>query len=72
MKFLEASKLCRIFRLRVEQLIGGPIFKGRNEITRLRKALKLGVMFQNYALKLIKIWKVIEEIREKMDFSKSF
>ena len=33
---------------------GGPIFRGRNEILLLGKALKFGVIFQKYALKLIK------------------
>ena len=34
--------------------LGGPIFRGWNEILQLGKALKFGVIFQKYALKLIK------------------
>ena len=52
--------------------LGGPIFEGRNEILLLGKALKFGVIFQIYALKLIKIWKIIEKIREKYYFRKIF
>ena len=33
---------------------GGPIFRGWNEILLLGKALKFEVIFQKYALKLIK------------------
>ena len=33
---------------------GGPIFRGWNEILLLGKDLKFGVNFQKYALKLIK------------------
>ena len=33
---------------------GGPIFRRWNEILLLGKALKFGVIFQKYALKLIK------------------
>ena len=33
---------------------GGPIFRGWNEILLLGKALKFGVIFQKYELKLIK------------------
>ena len=47
-------------------VFGGPIFRGWNEILLLGKALKFGVIFQKYALKLIKIWKIIEKIREKV------
>ena len=46
-------------------MLGGPIFEGRNEILLLGKALKSGVIFQKYALKLIKNWKIVEKIREK-------
>ena len=42
----------------------GPIFEGLHEISLLAKALKFGVIFQKYAFKLIKIWKIIEKIRE--------
>ena len=47
-------------------MFGGPIFRGWNEILLLGKALKFGVIFLKYALKLIKNWKNIEKIREKM------
>ena len=46
-------------------MFGGPIFEGRNEILLLGKALKFGVIFQKYKLKLIKIWIIIEEKIEK-------
>ena len=68
------SNVCRIFRFsRVRQMYGGPIFRGWNEILLLGKALKFGVIFQTYGWKLIKIWKIIEKIREKMqNFRKVF
>ena len=68
------SNASRIFRLReVRQMFGGPIFREWNEIFLLGKVLKFGVIFQKYALKLIKIWKIIEKIREKMQiFPKIF
>ena len=47
---------------------GGPNFDGRNEILLLSKALKFRVIFQKYALNLIKIWSIVEKIREKMQF----
>ena len=53
-------------------MFGGPIFRGLNEILQLGKALKFGVIFQKYALKLIKNWKINEEIREKCKFSEKF
>ena len=46
--------------------VWGPIFEGRNEILLLGKALKFRVNFQKCALKLIKIWKIIEKILEKI------
>ena len=46
----------------------GPIFGGRNENFFMGKSLKFGVIFQKYALKLIKLWKIIEKIREKCKF----
>ena len=57
---MNISNACRIFRLRgVHQMIGGgPIFRGGNKILLLGKALKFGVIFQKYALKLIKIEKL--------------
>ena len=52
---LVSSNLCRTFRFRaVHKILGGPIFRGWNEILLLGKALKFGVIFQKYALKLIK------------------
>ena len=52
---------------------GGPIFRGWNEILLLGKALTFGVIFQKYALNLIKNWKNFEKIREKMQiFQKTF
>ena len=41
-------------------------FMGGNEILLIDKTLKFRVIFQKYALKLIKIFKIIEKIREKM------
>ena len=51
---------------------GGPIFRGWNEILLLGKALKFGVIFQKFALKLIKICKIIGKIREKCNFLENF
>ena len=54
-------------------MFGGPICLGWNEILLLGKALKFGVIFQKYALKLRKNWKIIEKIREKnANFSENF
>ena len=39
----------------VRQMFGGQIFEGRNEMLLLGKALKCEVIFQKYALKLIRI-----------------
>ena len=53
--------------------LGGPIFRGWKIILLLGKALKFGVIYQKYAVKLIKNWKNIEKIREKMEiFQKNF
>ena len=41
----------------VKDMRRAPIFEGRNEILLLGKALKFRVIFQRYALKLIKIRK---------------
>ena len=49
----------------VHQIFGIPIFDGRNAILLLDKALKFRIIFQKYVLKLIKIWKTTEKIREK-------
>ena len=52
---------------------GGPIFRGRNEILLLGKALKFGVIFQKYALKLIKKLKIYwENSRKNANFSEFF
>ena len=51
---------------------GGPIFRGWNEILLLGKALKFGVIFQKFALKLIKICKIIGKIRDKCKFFGKF
>ena len=52
---------------------GGSDFSRVDEILLLGKALKLGVIFQKYALKLITNWKITEKIREKMQiFQKIF
>ena len=56
----------------VHQMFWGPILEGRNEILLLGKALKLRVIFQKFALKLIKIWKIIEKIREKFKLFQIF
>ena len=56
----------------VHQMFGGSIFDGRNEILLLGKALKFSAIFQKHALKLTKIWKTIEKIREKTQFCKVF
>ena len=44
---------------------GGPIFRGWNEILLLGKALKFRVIFQKFVLKLIKFCKIIGQIRDK-------
>ena len=51
---------------------GGPIFRGWNEILLSGKALKFGVIFQKFALKLIKICKIIGKIRVKYKFFGNF
>ena len=48
---------------------GSPIFKGRNEIQLLDKALKFGVIFQKYALKLKKFEKVLRKFYKDAKFS---
>ena len=53
-------------------MLEGPIFEGRNENVLFGKALKFMVIFQKYAAKLIKIWKIIEKIREKWKFAENF
>ena len=50
----------------------GPIFEVRNKILLLGKSLKFRVIFQQYALKLIKIWKIIEKIWENMQIFQIF
>ena len=51
---------------------GGPIFEGRNEMFQFEKALKFGVIFQKYSLKLKKIEKNWENSREMQFFPKFF
>ena len=46
----------------VHQMVGGPIFGGRNKILLLGRALKFWVSFLNDALKLKEILKIIEKI----------
>ena len=54
-------------------MFGGPIFEGQNEILLLGKALKFGVIFQKYALKLLIIWKNYQEnSRKNANFSENF
>ena len=50
----------------------GPIFRGWNEILLLGKALKVGVIFQKLALKLIKIAKLLGKFEENANFSEIF
>ena len=45
-------------------MFGGPVFEGRNEILLLGKAVKVRVIFQKNALKVIKIGKIIENSRK--------
>ena len=58
---------------------GGPqIVWGGSDFSRVERnftigqTLKFGVIFQKYALKLIKNWKNIEKIREKCQFFRNF
>ena len=51
-------------------MFGGQICEGRNEILLLDKALKFGVILQNYALNLIKNLNIIEKIFENAFFRK--
>ena len=44
-----------------ENVVLGPIFRGWNKILLLGKALKFGVIFQKYALKLIKNEKIVRK-----------
>ena len=50
----------------------GPIFEGKKGILILGKAIKFRVIFQKYALKLIKLWYIIEKIWEKCIFFRCF
>ena len=53
--------------------LGGPIFRRWNEILLLGKALKFGVIFQKYALKLIKkIEKNLRKFEKKCKFFRKF
>ena len=51
---------------------GGPIFGGWNEILLLGKALKFGVIFQKFALKLIKNLRNYWENSRKMQIFRKF
>ena len=51
--------------------MGGPIFRGCNEILLLGKALKFGVIFQKYALKFIKNWKILRKFEKNAKFSEN-
>ena len=67
------SNLRKIFRLRGStKCLRGPIFRGWNEILLLGKALKFGVIFQKYALTLIKNWKNWENSRKNANFLEYF
>ena len=55
-----------------ENVWGGQILRRWNEILLLGKALKFGVIFQKYALKLIKNWKNIEKFQKKCKFFRKF
>ena len=55
-----------------ENVWGGPIFQGWNEILLLGKALKFGVIFQKYALKLIKNGKILRRFEKKCKFFRKF
>ena len=53
------------FLLRSPSKLWGPFFADRNRIFLLDKVLKFGVIFQKYALKLLKIW----EFKKNAKFS---
>ena len=55
----------------VRQMFGGSDFSRVEQILLQGKDLKFGVIFQKYALKLIKIWKITEKIREKCKISQN-
>ena len=50
----------------------GPIFRGWKDMLPLGKALKFGVIFQEYALKLIKNWKILRNFEKNASFSENF
>ena len=57
----------------VHKMFGGSIFRGWNEILLLGKALKFGVIFQKYALKLIKkLRKLLRKFEKNAIFSENF
>ena len=60
------SNLCRTFRLSggTGKCLQDPIFVGRLEILQLSKARKLWVIFQNYASKLMEIWRRWKVLRK--------
>ena len=51
---------------------GVRFFEGRIENLLLSKAPKFWEIFQKYAFKLIKIWKIIEKIGEKLQIFRKF
>ena len=50
----------------------GPIFEGLNVILLLGNALKFGVIFQKYALKLVHFEKLLRKFEEKFEFFRNF
>ena len=52
-------------------MLGGPIFRGWNEILLLGKALTFGVIFQKYALELIKIENLLRKFENNAKFSEN-
>ena len=72
-QLLDAVIYAGFFDWGVQKKFGeGTIFEGRNEILLLGKKLKFVIIFQKYVLKLIKIWKIVEKIREKANIFRIF
>ena len=59
---------------RVRQMFGVSFFEGRDKILLLDEALKLGLLFQNWVLKLFKICKFLEKqiFRQMQNFHEKF
>ena len=53
-------------------MYGGPIFRGWNEILLLGRALKFGVLFLKYALKIINFEKLLRKFEKKCKFFGKF